>query len=54
MNTDLGRLLDSVQDKLWLNIQLYSDPEPAAGAETSNTGSGQKFRLLVAPAPQHW
>jgi hypothetical protein len=33
-------------------ILLKCDPELVAGAETSYTGSGQKFRLLAALAPQ--
>ncbi len=30
---------------------LCKEPEPGAEAETSDTGFGQKFRLLAAPAP---
>ncbi len=34
-------------------VLLLPDPEPGARAKTSNTGSGQKIRLLAAQAPQH-
>ncbi len=55
---DLIYLLDPIQyELLFLHTSLVW-PRAELGAETlctgSNSGSGQKFRLLVAPATQHW
>jgi hypothetical protein len=39
--------------ELCFNVLIYFAPEPEPKLYSSS-GSGQKFRLLAAPAPLHW
>ncbi len=49
-NIDLSHLLDPIQYEFLFLCTTLAEPEPKLRC----TGSGQKFRLLAAPDPQHW
>jgi hypothetical protein len=45
-------MLDPIQYEFKFFQNTLADPEPKL--RFSGSGSSQKFRLLAAPAPQHW
>ncbi len=53
-NIYLIHMLDSIQYEFWFLFTTQADPEPEPKLSHSGSGSSQKFRLLEAPAPQHW
>ncbi len=53
-NIDLIHMLDPIQYEFLFLFTTLADPELEPKLWYFNSGSSLKFRLLAAPAPQHW